>query len=191
MINIAVQQKRHCSKLYKMLEYVLLVDEDDNEIGTMEKLQAHQEAALHRAISIFIFNDNNELLLQQRAAVKYHSPLQWTNTCCTHPRKDEGVMAAAVRRLSEEMNMACELSHQYSFIYKAVLDEGLTEHELDHVFFGRSNLLPVPNPAEVADCKYMSLADIEKEIAADPARYTEWFKLMLNSIKKIRDEHIA
>lgn len=173
-----------------MIEYVLLVDEEDNEIGIMEKLRAHQEAVLHRAISIFVFNDQHELLLQQRAAEKYHSPLQWTNTCCTHPRKDENVMDAAVRRLKEEMNMSCELIYQYRFIYKAVLADGLTEHELDHVFFGRSNVLPVPNPEEVAGWKYMSLENIEADIAEHPQNYTEWFKLMLNRIKQIRDEHI-
>ena len=173
-----------------MIEYVLLVDEEDNEIGIMEKLQAHQEAVLHRAISIFVFNDQHELLLQQRAAEKYHSPLQWTNTCCTHPRKDENVMEAAVRRLQEEMNMSCELIYQYRFIYKAVLGDGLTEHELDHVFFGRSNVLPVPNAEEVAGWKYMSLEKIEADIAVHPQNYTEWFKLMLNRIKQIRDEHI-
>jgi len=173
-----------------MIEYVLLVDEEDNEIGIMEKLRAHQEAVLHRAISIFVFNDQHELLLQQRAAEKYHSPLQWTNTCCTHPRKDENVMEAAVRRLQEEMNMSCELIYQYRFIYKAVLADGLTEHELDHVFFGRSNVLPVPNAEEVAGWKYMSLEKIEADIAVHPENYTEWFKLMLNRIKQIRDEHI-
>jgi isopentenyl-diphosphate delta-isomerase len=172
-----------------MIEHVLLVDENDNEIGIMEKLQAHQEAALHRAISIFIFNDENELLLQQRAGEKYHSPLQWTNTCCTHPRQDEEPLAAANRRLEEEMNMKCELIYQYRFIYKAVLDEELTEHELDHVFFGRSNIQPVPNPAEVAAWKYMSLEDVESEISERPEVYTPWFKLMLNRIKQIRDEH--
>lgn len=173
-----------------MAEFVVLVDEKDNDIGTMEKLQAHQVAALHRAISIFVFNDRHELLLQQRAAHKYHSPLQWTNTCCSHPRKDEPLLAAAVRRLDEEMNMACDLTWQYSFIYNAELEDGLTEHELDHVFFGRSNGEPVPNPEEVAAWKYLSLEDVELEIAERPEDYTAWFKIMLDRIKKIRDEHI-
>jgi len=118
-----------------MVEYVLLVDEEDNEIGVMEKMQAHEEALLHRAISIFIFNDQDELLLQKRAAVKYHSPLLWTNTCCSHPRPGEILIDAANRRLREEMNMACNLTYEFSFTYKAVLDKGLTEHEFDHVFF--------------------------------------------------------
>jgi isopentenyl-diphosphate delta-isomerase len=171
-------------------EYVLLVDEQDNEIGVMEKMQAHEEALLHRAISVFIFNDKDQLLLQKRAAEKYHSPLLWTNTCCSHPRPGELLADAAHRRLYEEMNMACELSYEFSFIYKAVLDQGLTEHEFDHVFFGSSNVAPVPNPAEVADWKYLSIADIETEIAAGPDQYTSWFKLMLDKIKSVRNEHL-
>lgn len=173
-----------------MVEYVLLVDEQDNQIGVMEKMQAHKEALLHRAISVFIFNDKNEMLLQQRAAEKYHSPLLWTNACCSHPRPGEVLIDTAHRRLKEEMNMACNLSHQFSFIYKAVLEQGLTEHEYDHVFFGISNAVPEPNPAEVADWKYMHIADIEKDIQLNPESYTIWFKLMLAKIKSIRNEHI-
>jgi len=172
-----------------MTEYVLLVDEQDNEIGVMEKLLAHQEALLHRAISVFIFNDKDELLLQKRAAEKYHSPLLWTNTCCSHPRPGEVLIEAAHRRLMEEMKMACNLTHQFSFTYKAVLTEELTEHELDHVFFGESNALPVPDPAEVDDWKYMPLEAIEADIEKNPGIYTTWFKLMLNKIKSVRDEH--
>lgn len=173
-----------------MVEYVLLVDEQDNQIGIMEKMQAHKEALLHRAISVFIFNDKNEMLLQQRAAEKYHSPLLWTNTCCSHPRPQEVLIDTAHRRLQEEMNMACNLTHQFSFIYKAVLEQGLTEHEYDHVFFGVSNEIPEPDPAEVADWKYMSITDIEKDILINPESYTIWFKLMLTKIKSIRNEHI-
>lgn len=172
------------------MEYVLLVDEQDNEIGVMEKLQAHQEALLHRAISIFVFNDQNELLLQQRAAGKYHSPLLWTNTCCSHPRPGELLMNAANRRLREEMNMVCDLCFTFSFTYKAVLADGLTEHEFDHVFFGHSNVLPVPNPEEVQDWKYLSLEQIDAEILSKPDDFTAWFKLMLARIKKIRNERI-
>lgn len=173
-----------------MIEYVLLVDENDNNTGVMEKMQAHQEGLLHRAISIFIFNDKNQFLLQQRAAEKYHSSLLWTNTCCSHPRPGELLIDAAHRRLREEMNMACELTHQFSFTYKAVLDGGLTEHELDHVFFGHTNMLPEPNPAEVCDWKYLSLEEIEQEIDEFPENYTSWFKLMLAKIKSTRNEHI-
>ncbi|MCX2480663.1 isopentenyl-diphosphate Delta-isomerase [Pedobacter sp. MC2016-15] len=172
-----------------MTEYVSLVDEQDNEIGVMEKLQAHQEALLHRAISVFIFNDRKELLLQQRAAEKYHSPLLWTNTCCSHPRPGEVVIEAANRRLMEEMRMACNLTYEFSFTYKAVLTEELTEHEFDHVFFGESNETPVPNPAEVADWKYMALDDIEADMEENPGVYTSWFKLMLDKIKSVRNDH--
>lgn len=172
-----------------MTEYVSLVDEQDNEIGVMEKLQAHQEALLHRAISVFIFNDRKELLLQQRAAEKYHSPLLWTNTCCSHPRPGEVVIEAANRRLMEEMRMACNLTYEFSFTYKAVLTEELTEHEFDHVFFGESNETPVPNPAEVADWKYMALDDIEADMEKNPGVYTSWFKLMLDKIKSVRNDH--
>lgn len=170
-----------------MEERVILVDEQDQEIGTMEKLQAHQCAALHRALSIFIFNDEGEVLLQQRAAEKYHSPLKWTNTCCTHPRPGEELKDAAVRRLMEEMNMRADLTWQYSFIYQVALEGGLTEHELDHVFFGYSNAAPLPNAAEVAGWKYVGLTEVAKAMASDPERYTEWFKIMLNRVKEIRD----
>jgi isopentenyl-diphosphate delta-isomerase len=173
-----------------MIEYVLLVDEQDNHTGVMEKLQAHQEGLLHRAISIFIFNDKNELLLQQRAAEKYHSPLLWTNTCCSHPRPGEVVIDAAHRRLGEEMNMTCVLKHQFNFTYRAVLEDGLIEHEFDHVFFGYTNVQPDPNPEEVHTWKYLSLENIEQEIQNSPERYTSWFKLMLAKIKSIRNEHI-
>lgn len=172
-----------------MTEYVSLVDDQDNEIGVMEKMQAHQEALLHRAISVFIFNDKKELLLQQRAEEKYHSPLLWTNTCCSHPRPGEVLMDAANRRLMEEMRMACNLTYEFSFTYKAVLTEELTEHEFDHVFFGESNTLPVPDPSEVADWKYMPLEEIENDMEKNPGVYTSWFKLMLDKIKSVRNDH--
>ena len=173
-----------------MIEYVLLVDENDTNTGVMEKMQAHKEGLLHRAISIFIFNDKNQLLLQQRAAKKYHSPLLWTNTCCSHPRPGEILIDAAHRRLMEEMNMACELLPKFSFTYKAVLDGGMIEHEFDHVFFGESNALPEPDADEVFDWKYMGLDEIEKEISVYPESYTSWFKLIVAKIKSIRNEHI-
>jgi isopentenyl-diphosphate delta-isomerase len=168
-----------------MMEYVSLVDDQDNETGIMEKLAAHQQGLLHRAISVFIFNDKNEFLLQKRAAGKYHTPSLWTNTCCSHPRPSELLTDAAHRRLKEEMNIACDLSHQFSFIYKAEFENGLTEHELDHVFFGTTNQAPVPNPEEVADWKYLSLDTIEEDIVLQPDQYTAWFKLMLPKIKDI------
>jgi len=172
-----------------MIEYVVLVDQNDKEIGVMEKQQAHEEGLLHRAISIFIFNDKKELLLQRRAAEKYHSPFLWTNTCCSHPRPEEGLMDAANRRLMEEMNLVCDLTHQFTFTYKAVLEKGLTEYEFDHVYFGQSNEYPQPNPAEVVSWKYLGLKEIEEEIKHHPELYTSWFKLMLTKIKSIRNEH--
>jgi isopentenyl-diphosphate Delta-isomerase len=168
------------------MEYVLLVDEQDNELGVMEKLLAHQEAKLHRAISVFVFNQYDELLLQRRAQHKYHSGYLWTNTCCTHPRPNELLEVAAVRRLQEEMGISCSLEHQFSFLYKASLDNDLTEHELDHVFFGISNNIPKPNPDEVSDWKYMDIKTIETEIMLYPDRFTEWFKLIFEKIKELR-----
>ncbi|KIO75033.1 isopentenyl-diphosphate delta-isomerase [Pedobacter lusitanus] len=168
-----------------MTEYVSLVDRQDNETGIMEKMAAHQQGLLHRALSVFIFNDRKEFLLQRRAAAKYHSPLLWTNACCSHPRPGEVLIDAANRRLMEEMNMTSDLSHQFSFIYKAEFENGLTEHELDHVFFGRANLSPVPDPDEVSDWKYLSLAAVEKDIALHPDQYTAWFKLILPKVKAI------
>ena len=130
-------------------EQVILVDENDTQIGLMPKMEAHEKALLHRAFSVFSFNDSGELLLQQRAADKYHSPLQWTNTCCSHQREGESNIEAGKRRLQEEMGFSCELSEVFSFIYKAPFDNGLTEHELDHVMIGKFNGVPEVNPEEV------------------------------------------
>ncbi len=165
------------------MEYVVLVDEEDNEVGQMEKLQAHLEGRLHRAISVFIFNARGELLLQQRAAGKYHSGSLWTNTCCSHPRPGELVLDAANRRLFEEMGLACELKEVFSFVYRAELDNGITEHELDHVFIGVSDIIPVPDPEEVRLWRYMAVGALEKDIAAHPASYTEWFKICIKDWK--------
>lgn len=160
-------------------EYVILVDEQDNETGVMEKMQAHREGRLHRAFSIFIFNDRKELLLQQRAIDKYHSGGLWTNTCCSHPRPNETVKDAANRRLFEEMGMSCELSILTSFIYQTPFGNGLTEHELDYVLTGRFNSTPQINPEEVQAYTWMSLEDVRKDIALHPGNYTSWFKIAL------------
>lgn len=128
-----------------MEDFVILVDNNDREIGLMEKMQAHREAVLHRAFSIFIFNSRGEILLQQRAYTKYHTPGLWTNTCCSHPRKGETVADAASRRLFEEMGMICPLEEKFSFIYKADVSQGLIEHEFDHVLIGHSDEKPVIN----------------------------------------------
>ena len=135
-----------------MEEQVILVNEHDTPIGLMGKLEAHQKALLHRAFSVFILNDKGEIMLQQRAASKYHSPNLWTNTCCSHPRQGETTIEAGKRRLQEEMGFVTELTDILSFIYKAPFDNGLTEHELDHILIGYYNAPPTINPEEVADC---------------------------------------
>jgi isopentenyl-diphosphate delta-isomerase len=163
-------------------EKVILVDENDNELGLMEKMEAHEKGLLHRAFSVFVFNSNNELMLQQRAESKYHSGGLWTNTCCSHPREGELLEAAAHRRLMEEMGFDCELFHEFSFIYKAELDNGLTEHELDHVFFGFYNEMPTINKDEVSDWKFLSLNDIKSNMHNHPENYTEWFKIIFNRV---------
>ena len=156
----------------KKEEFVILVDENDNKLGLMPKLEAHQKAILHRAFSVFIFNDKNELLLQQRASTKYHSPNLWTNTCCSHQRDGENNIEAGNRRLFEEMGMKCELSEVFHFIYKAPFDNGLTEHELDHVLVGYSNENPKINTQEVANYKWMSVNSIKNDIFDNPLKYT-------------------
>ena len=166
------------------MEYVVLVDGQDKETGTMEKLQAHVEGLLHRAISVFIFNTKGELLLQQRAMDKYHSAGLWTNACCSHPRPGEDPMAAAHRRLMEEMGMDCELTEIFSFTYKAHLDHNLTEYEFDHVFKGTTDELPQHNTDEVAGWKYISPEELTKDISKRPEAYTEWFKICIK-------EHMA
>lgn len=159
-------------------EQVILVNTQDTIIGTMPKLEAHQKAVLHRAFSVFIFNDKGELLLQQRALDKYHSPGLWTNTCCSHQRQGETSLEAGKRRLQEEMGFNCDLKELFWFIYKAPFDNGLTEHELDHVMIGSHNLNPKINPDEVAAFKWMPLADVAKDIDAQPHLYTVWFKII-------------
>ena len=147
------------------MEEVVLVDKHDREIGLMEKIEAHEKALLHRAFSVFIFNENGEMLLQQRAFTKYHSGGLWTNACCSHPRQNEEVMKAAQRRLLEEMGFTTELKKAFSFTYKAAFDNGLTEHEFDHVFIGTYNGVINFNKDEVHQYKYVSIAQIENMLA--------------------------
>lgn len=170
-------------------EEVILVNENDQQVGTMPKLEAHQKAALHRAFSIFILNDKNEVMLQQRAAHKYHSPLLWTNTCCSHQRVGETNIQAGTRRLQEEMGFVAELKELFHFIYKAPFDNGLTEHELDHVMIGYSNQEPVTNQDEVASWKWMSTADIKADISNSPDLYTEWFKIIFQKFDHFLEEN--
>ena len=159
------------------MEQVILVDENDRQIGLMEKQAAHIGPHLHRAFSVFIFNSKGELLMQQRALSKYHSPGLWTNTCCSHPRDGETLAEATSRRLMEEMGMTCEMHEVYTFIYKAPVGQGLTEHEFDHVWIGRSDDTPLINREEVESWKYMNLNDLKNDIALHPELYTEWFKI--------------
>ena len=159
-------------------EYVILVNEKDQEIGLMPKLEAHQKAVLHRAFSVFIFNSENELMLQQRASNKYHSPNLWTNTCCSHQRSGESNIQAGTRRLYEEMGFTTSLKEITSFIYKAPFDNGLTEHELDHIMVGNYEDAPIINPDEVADWKWMPIEDVKQDIDDNPQLYTAWFKII-------------
>lgn len=161
-----------------MSEYVVLVNEKDEPLGTMEKQEAHIKGILHRAFSVFLFNEKGETLLQQRAANKYHSPLLWTNTCCSHPRENETYLEGAQRRIQEEMGISCSLEKKFHFIYKADVGQGLTEHELDHVFIGLFNDNPKININEVADYKWMTLEAIQQDIKNHPDMYTEWFKII-------------
>ena len=161
-----------------MEEQVILVDRNDKQIGLMPKMEAHEKALLHRAFSVFVFNDKNELLLQQRAKEKYHSPELWTNTCCSHQRDGENNIEAGKRRLKEEMGFDCELEEVFSFIYKAPFDNGLTEHELDHVMIGYYSKDPEINPEEVAGYNWMKLEDVKIDMEKHPEKYTEWFKII-------------
>ena len=160
----------------------MIVDQNGRPLGTMDKLAAHQSGTLHRAFSVFVFNAKGQLLLQQRAFDKYHSGGLWTNTCCSHPYLGELVVDAAHRRLREEMGMDCELTELFQFTYRHEFENGLTEHEFDHVFIGISDQEPQPNPAEVAAVKYMDTDELMLELAGQPDRYTAWFKLCLDRV---------
>ena len=163
---------------------VIRVDENDNPIGTMPKMEAHEKAMLHRAFSVFILNANDEVLLQQRANDKYHSAGLWTNTCCSHPHPGEDTLGAARRRLKEEMGMEADLQFVFKFMYKAPFDNLLTEHEIDHVFIGKTNQLPVINPEEVASYKYMKPEEIKLDMEQNPQSYTVWFRIIFNEFYK-------
>ena len=159
-------------------EEVILVNTSDEVLGTMPKMEAHRQAVLHRAFSVFILNAQGQLMLQQRAADKYHSPLLWTNTCCSHQRMGETNIEAGRRRLREEMGFETELRDLFSFIYKAPFDNGLTEHELDHVLLGYYAAEPRINPQEVASWKWMGLDEVSADLKARPELYTAWFRIV-------------
>jgi isopentenyl-diphosphate delta-isomerase len=160
-------------------DYVILVDEQDNEIGVMEKLRAHELGKLHRAFSVFIFNDKKELLLQQRAINKYHSGGLWTNTCCSHPSPNETIKDAAIRRLYEEMGMTCDLKIINNFIYKTEFENGLIEHEFDYILTGISNSTPQINKTEVESYKWQQISEIQNDINLNPNKFTTWFKIAM------------
>ncbi|WP_326982956.1 isopentenyl-diphosphate Delta-isomerase [Chryseobacterium sp. MYb264] len=166
-----------------MEEFVVLVNPQDSVLGVMEKQQAHINGLLHRAFSIFLFNERGEMLLQQRADEKYHSPLKWTNAVCSHPRNGETYLDAANRRLKEELGIETELSEKFHFIYKTDVGGGLWEHELDHVFTGNFNAEFNLNKNEVAAVRYISFEDLDKELTENPDNFTEWFKIILAEYK--------
>ena len=170
-------------------EHVILVNEKDEPIGLMSKMEAHEKAVLHRAFSVFVLNSKNEIMLQQRAHHKYHSPLLWTNTCCSHQREGETTIQAGSRRLFEEMGFKTELKELFHFIYKAPFDNGLTEHELDHVMIGYYNDAPVINPEEVEAWKWMPIEAVKEDIQANPSIYTIWFKIIFDEFYHFLEEH--
>lgn len=159
------------------MEQVILVDKDDCEIGVMEKMEAHQQAVLHRAFSVFLFNPQGKMLLQQRALIKYHSAGLWTNTCCSHPRPGETLENAVSRRLIEEMGIATKVSKAFDFIYQAELPDNLNEYEFDHVFIGNYDADVRPNHLEVANFVYQSLEEVEANLQSHPEKFTVWFKI--------------
>jgi len=168
---------------------VILVDEDGNDLlnhdgrlYTMNKIEAHRCGALHRAISVFIFNDRNELLLQKRATDKYHSPKKWSNTCCTHPLPGETPLITAQRRLSKEMGLLAILTEVFTFSYQATVGNGLIENEFDHIFFGVSNQNPNPNPAEVSDWNWVTIEELEQELIRNPKEYSPWLRQCFSEV---------
>jgi len=170
-------------------EHVILVNERDEPIGLMPKMEAHEKAVLHRAFSVFVLNSKNEVMLQQRARDKYHSPLLWTNTCCSHQREGETNVEAGTRRLREEMGFTTELRELFHFIYKAPFDNGLTEHELDHVMIGRYDGIPEINPTEVESWKWMDIESIKRDMEAHPERYTIWFRIIFDEFYHFLEAH--
>ncbi|PWC11203.1 isopentenyl-diphosphate Delta-isomerase [Brenneria corticis] len=164
------------------LTEVILVDENDRPTGVMEKQQAHVQGALHRAITVYIFNSRRQLLLQRRARAKYHSGGLWSNTCCSHPAPGEETLQAAHRRLYQEMGLRCALTPMFTLSYRLPLSNGLIEHEFGHVYFGITDELPQLNPDEADEYQYLSLEQIERRMVASPELFTSWFKLTFSRI---------
>lgn len=161
-------------------EQLILVDKNDRVLGEGDKIEVHREGALHRAFSIFVFDDHNRLLLQKRAQTKYHSGGLWSNTCCGHPRPGEDTLAAAHRRLQEEMNFDCHLRKAFAFLYRVELDNDLVEHEYDHVFFGKYNGNPKPDAEEAEDWKWIELEEVKRELSENPERFSYWLREALD-----------
>lgn len=172
------------------MNQVILVDENDIENGTMEKLEAHQKGLLHRAISVFIVNSNGKWLLQQRNHDKYHSKGLWTNTCCSHPAPGEDTLMAANRRLQQEMGLSADLREIFSFQYKEKLEDNLTENEIDHVFIGVSDADPFPDKNEVVDFKHIDYRQLSEDIEKNPQQYTAWFKLIHSEVEAFLQRHL-
>ena len=166
------------------VEYVLLVNKNDQPLGTMEKITAHERGELHRAFSVFVFNSKGEMMLQRRASDKYHSGGLWTNAVCSHPKVGEDIKAAAKRRMHEEMGFSCGIDEVFTFIYKSDVGDGLTEHEFDHVFVGNTDTHPDPNPEEVEDWKYVNMDWLVKDVEEHPENYTVWFVIALKELLK-------
>lgn len=179
-------KRRRVNKIFvhhiKQEEEVIIVDRSDNEIGAGEKIKVHLEGKLHRALSVFIFNADDELLLQKRVLDKYHSGGLWSNTCCSHPSPGEPIEKAAHRRLKEEMGFDCDLKEVFSFIYHVKFDNDITEHEFDHVFIGKFDEPPEPNPEEVSDWKWVGLEELKQDIKRNPANYTYWLRESIDKI---------
>lgn len=171
--------------------HVIIVNERDEELGTMEKMEAHEKGVLHRAFSIFLLDDNNKLLLQQRAEAKYHSGGLWTNTCCSHPMAGENTIQAAQRRLGEELGIEVSLQEAFNFTYIADVGNGLTEHEYDHVFIGRYNGACNPDPEEVMAYRYLSLPEVAEWIRREPAAFTEWMKIIFQRFMEYANQDVA
>jgi len=165
-----------------MATELILVDEQDQQIGVEEKLLAHQRGLLHRALTVFIFNAKGELMLQKRASGKYHSGGLWTNTCCSHPSPGEETLTASHRRLKEEMGFDCELTEIFPYTYKVKFENGLTEHEYGHIFVGHYDEAPILNKDEAEDWRYVGLQELRTDVAKYPEKYTFWFRLIFEKV---------
>lgn len=179
-LTVQVSLKAKKALHIKKMDEVILVDESDNPIGTQEKMLAHEEGNLHRCFSIFLVNNSGEILLQRRAANKYHCGSMWTNTCCSHQRPGENTEDATQRRLREELGIYASPKHAFSFVYKHKFDNGLTEHEYDHVCVGKYDGEVNMNPEEVEDFMWVSLDGLKEDILRNPKAYTPWLKIILN-----------